>query len=76
MCDDNAGIAPAPWRARFPGIFGACGIDPDVDVFPSADALLRAAEQKRYKIAFLDIDMPGIDGIGVRQSGARGRTPT
>ena len=62
VCDDNAGSLRAVAGA-LSGIFGACGIDPDVDVFPSADALLRAAEQKRYKIAFLDIDMPGIDGI-------------
>ena len=62
VCDDNENSLQAVSGA-LAGVFKQCGIETEVDLFSSADALIRKAATKNYSIVFLDIDMPGTDGI-------------
>ena len=62
VCDDNRNSLSAVSGA-LAGVFEQYGIDTEIDLFSSGEKLIGAAANKNYKIVFLDIDMPGIDGI-------------
>lgn len=59
--DDDAFRASVLEKAR--RCFEESGLPADVAGFPSGTALAAAMEQTGFRLIFLDIDMPGTDGI-------------
>lgn len=62
ICDDDKmalGVVSGAVRS----VFESGGIDVDIQLFPGAQKLREAVERTEFQLIFLDIDMPGMDGI-------------
>lgn len=44
-------------------VFASHNIEAEVDMYKSAEALWQTVQTGKYKLVFLDINMPGLDGI-------------
>lgn len=62
VCDDD-GLVTEAVCSSVTKIFDEAGIEHSSDKFTSPHDLLSAISQKNYDLVFLDIDMPGLDGI-------------
>lgn len=62
VCDDE-GNALDIICGSVKKVFASRSIDVSLDSFKSAEALLRTMQTKNYALVFLDIKMPGMDGI-------------
>lgn len=64
FCDDDSAFRAA-LRARAEACFRAHGVAAEAVDFPSGAELAAALEHMSFQLIFLDIDMPGLDGIGL-----------
>lgn len=62
VCDDDKQALNSISGAIY-GVFRANGYTITIDTFPSADELNKVIAKTHYDLVFLDIDMPGTDGI-------------
>lgn len=66
VCDDEK-RAISIISASIKSIFELHGITVEIDIFSSAKELLSQLETQSYSLLFLDINMPGMDGIDAGQ---------
>lgn len=62
ICDDDKmalGVVSGAIRSAFENN----GVEADIHLFPSTKKLNEAMENEKFQLIFLDIDMPGMDGI-------------
>lgn len=62
ICDDDKmalGVVSGAVRSAFE----SNGVEADIHVFPNAKKLHEAVGREEFQLIFLDIDMPGMDGI-------------
>ena len=62
LCDDDIQALPIISGAA-QSAFSAKGVNPEISVFSSPEALLEALEKTHFQLMLLDIEMPGMDGI-------------
>lgn len=62
FCDDDA-VMRAHMRAAAEKAFSACGVTLCAEEFAGPEPLLAAMAREEFPLLFLDIDMPGMDGI-------------
>ena len=62
VCDDDK-LALDSISGAIGGVFSANGSDTEINSFTSANELTKVIAKTHYDLVFLDIDMPGMDGI-------------
>ncbi len=64
VCDDER-IALDAICAKISKTFEQCGIEAKADKYLGSEKFCSAAEHANYDLVFLDVDMPGTDGISL-----------
>lgn len=67
ICDDDRHYASKLEDTLMKLVSTMEGIHFHIDIYESGEALLRAMKQTAYHLVYLDMEMPGVDGIAVAE---------